>query len=154
MRPKSLGVVEYSRGGCRGRLAASQSSLVDIWHLPRALLRLGVVPVFSAALGRVLLPWLIRERTLDSTTQVSTTTLLLFLPATTQQTYLGRAHEILGLGPLRDLGQRVEVVDAAIGSAMLLPGSAWRRKGRVHSVDRIRETSMQGSRFESVADGK
>lgn len=65
-----------SRGGCRGRLAASQRSLVDIWHLPRALLRLGVVPVLSAALGRVLLPWLIRERTLDSMTQVSTTSLL------------------------------------------------------------------------------
>ena len=49
--------------------------------------------------------------------------------------YLGSAHEILGLGPLGDLGQGVVVVDAAVGRAVLLPGSPWRRKGRVHRRD-------------------
>jgi hypothetical protein len=53
-----------SRWCCRGCLAASQSSLVHIRYLPRALLRLGIVPVLATALGRVLFPGLIRERAL------------------------------------------------------------------------------------------
>ena len=50
-------------------------------------------------------------------------------------TYLCLSHHLLWLCPLRDLCQRMIIVDPAIGSPMLCPGrAARRREGARHAV--------------------
>lgn len=45
-------------------LGFTKSLLERFGHLPRALLRFGIVPILSPALGRILLPWLVQQGTL------------------------------------------------------------------------------------------
>lgn len=55
----SSGHWEHSRRGGRCSSSARKCSLIDIGHLPRTLLRFGVIPVLPASFSCILLPGLV-----------------------------------------------------------------------------------------------
>ncbi len=113
------------RRRCR-RPGRAERFLVDVGHLPAALLRLCVIPVLPTALCRVLLPWLVRQGALQFAS-VSTGA----RPGRPARawTHLSRRHHLLRLGPLRLLRSRVVIVEASIGAAVFLPGGRRPRRG-------------------------
>lgn len=46
-------------------LSLGKRILIDLWHVPGALLGFCIVPILATALGSVFLPWLVREGALD-----------------------------------------------------------------------------------------
>lgn len=94
----------------RGGAVVSQCLLIDIRHLPGALLGLGIVPILATALSGVFFPWLIGKSTLS------------------------RTHEVFGFCPLCGLGDGIVVVDATVRALIFLPRVWWLAKMAIDAI--------------------